>query len=1198
MGGLATMGAAEPMPSLQLENPVHLATGNKYQLEVDLPPNTSAPGLELVRHYNSLSIRAGSLGRGWASSYDTRLSRRGSKWFVEQADGSVRQISAPTAADDGGATWQWASGRELMFDANGRLLRVRMRNGVVVHIHRHASPDPRAGLVQQVTSAGHALRFEYEIRGGEPLLTTVHTPLGRYRYEYETPPQESGHATPRLASVERPDGMKRLYHYEPERQAGNPYALTGISVSFENEGAGRLATWSYDRHGRVISAHRHGQGRPTYQIEYVRPATASRSGLTRVRSDHGKEQWLRFRRHGRDYRLLTRQDAAEAGFKPALQYDDRGQLLAIAGLHLLRSTSHALYGLNIAERGWPDLQLRFDRESNRYAWHSLHTGWTTLHGDAAQRPAKLRHANGDTLHIRYDAQGRPGQLAATRASDLKTAITHLWWKGARLVRVQHPDETEMRHHDALGRLAELVVHRPAQAGLPAAVYRDAFRYDGRGRMLRHDLPEGGALHYVWRDDAQHRDALAAITWEDARGTRHPVVTSTLSAGYRYGNGLTLATGALYHRHADTLLLSRENENLWLQQRRYDAAGRVMSDAHTFPGAGWQERLSYAYDERSRLQGSRHESNEGTENAWYAWNDDGRLAAHALDGITSRPEITRDASGLTHRRGDQILTYGPGRRLETVALAADGTALARHVHNAFGFRISSITAKGTTQFLRLDGHVVAEARSGTPGTAPRIVRRYILAGVTPVGMIEYPANGPARLFAVHADLSGAPRMVTDDEGRIRWLASYTPTGRARRVKGDIEFHLRLPGQYEDAETGLHDNVLRTYDPGLGQFLEPDPLGPVPGTDTFGYAAQQPWRHADPHGLLLFAFDGTRQSADTMGNVWKLAQAYRDGAAHYHSGPGNSHFLDWDAVVAWRAGRILENQWQALLTAVEQQPRNTVLSIDIIGFSRGAALARHFGNRIAGHVRQGVFSVEDPMRGSISACVDLRFMGLFDTVAQFGVGGSHNHLYDLGVSELWSWVSHAVAMHEHRWAFPLSSADAGGAGNVVEAPFIGAHADIGGGIALHDPPSSMNGASTSAHGSAPVGVGPHPPDAATVSDLADLALAWMHWQALAANVRFDDLQPADATVDRPILRDMRSPLMRTIQRGDRAVLSPSGTHRHVYQDDDPRLGRTARAQVEAFISRVEDWRTQAGDDVGAVNMDGYTQWLSETLGWPAR
>jgi RHS repeat-associated protein len=51
------------------------------------------------------------------------------------------------------------------------------------------------------------------------------------------------------------------------------------------------------------------------------------------------------------------------------------------------------------------------------------------------------------------------------------------------------------------------------------------------------------------------------------------------------------------------------------------------------------------------------------------------------------------------------------------------------------------------------------------------------------------------------------------------AKPDPENDARR----ITLNLRLAGQYYDAETGLHDNWHRTYNPGTGRYLQPDPLG---------------------------------------------------------------------------------------------------------------------------------------------------------------------------------------------------------------------------------------------------------------------------------------------------------------------------------------------------------------------------------------
>ncbi len=1191
VGTTTTPGTREPMPGFELGNPVHLANGNKYQLDIDLPPNPSAPGLELVRHYNGLATLSTSLGRNWSLSYDARLLRHHDGWHVRHGDGSITKIPPPIPQGTG-FLWQWPGGRGLHFDAQGMLSRIRLGATTLIQIHRHPGPDRLAGLIDRVEAgAGHTLRFHYADHSSHVVVESVDTPAGRFHYSYGTPSPESGHRTPRLESVERPDGMQRLYHYEPVFQSGNPYALTGISLRAANSAPQRLSTWKYERYGRVVELQQHGRALPILHIEYLQTAREGRNGLTRVHASNGLKQDIRYERIAGQYRLLYRGAAQSAAnrYQAVSRYDPAGRLTALGGLKLERGPAGELLGLTPDEPGWPGLAFQHRRHEGRHTWQSQSTGITTIQADAQGRPSQLEYANGDHVKLRHDALGRPVHVEEAAGGRSGHTVTTLQWRGPRLIRIEHPAETEFRRHNASGRVTQRTLRRPAMLGSPPASFREAFQYDAQGRLRQHGLPEGGVLHYAWHDGPSGRTRLASLHWEDTEGRIRPVVTSERDMpGYRYGNGLELASHANSGPHADTLALRHGDDLWWLQQRSHDAAGRILRDQHAYPPFAHYDDQRYTYDTRSRLQGALHLLPQGRRPSWYAWYDDGRQAASRTSADTRRALIHRDGAGLPVRAGAYGLRYGPGRRLQEVSDSDTAGTLGQYRHNAFGHRIVKHAAGVSTHYLYLNGRLVAEARSSDATQAPTVTRRYLHAGLTPVGMIEYPTAGPPRLYAVHADLSGAPRLITDADRQLRWLASYTPMGKAERVAGDLDFSLRLPGQYEDKETGWHDNLLRTYDPESGHYLEPDPLGPVPGTDTYGYANQQPWRYADPDGLLLFAFDGTRYSAETMGNVWKLAQAYREGATHYHSGPGNSQFLDWDAVVAWRAGRILENQWQALLTAVEHHPPGTALPINIIGFSRGAALARHFGNQLVAHVQDGRFSVDDPMRGRLSACVDLRFMGLFDTVAQFGVAGSHDHMYDFAVSEMWSWVSHAVALHEHRWTFPLTSADAGAASNVVEAPFVGAHADIGGGLALHHPPSDDEPGPDAER---------HPVDGRgqADSDLARIALAWMHWQAQAASVGFVALPASDTRVQGPALRDMRSPLLRTIQQGDRAVLAPSGAVRTSYQDSDSRLGRETRAQVESFIQRIEDWRSQAGEIVGTVDMNGYSRWLEDTLGW---
>ena len=97
--------------------------------------------------------------------------------------------------------------------------------------------------------------------------------------------------------------------------------------------------------------------------------------------------------------------------------------------------------------------------------------------------------------------------------------------------------------------------------------------------------------------------------------------------------------------------------------------------------------------------------------------------------------------------------------------------------------------------------------------------------------------------LHTNHLGAPEAATNSEGQIIWQASYAPFGgliktsfntpKTTQASGKADkLNLRLPGQYEDQETGLHYNKQRYYDPARGEYLSPDPLGMPAGPN--GYA----------------------------------------------------------------------------------------------------------------------------------------------------------------------------------------------------------------------------------------------------------------------------------------------------------------------------------------------------------------------------
>ena len=80
----------------------------------------------------------------------------------------------------------------------------------------------------------------------------------------------------------------------------------------------------------------------------------------------------------------------------------------------------------------------------------------------------------------------------------------------------------------------------------------------------------------------------------------------------------------------------------------------------------------------------------------------------------------------------------------------------------------------------------------------------------------------------------------------WKAAYKTFGEAVvDSSSSITNNFRFPGQYYDAETGLHYNYHRYYDPGTGRYLSADPIGLERGESISNiYVENNPISYTDP------------------------------------------------------------------------------------------------------------------------------------------------------------------------------------------------------------------------------------------------------------------------------------------------------------------------------------------------------------------
>ncbi|MEV0687179.1 putative T7SS-secreted protein [Nocardia sp. NPDC050378] len=97
-----------------------------------------------------------------------------------------------------------------------------------------------------------------------------------------------------------------------------------------------------------------------------------------------------------------------------------------------------------------------------------------------------------------------------------------------------------------------------------------------------------------------------------------------------------------------------------------------------------------------------------------------------------------------------------------------------------------------------------------------------------------------------DISGMPTEIVElSTARSLSFAFHGLWGNCTWF-GTQSTPLRYPGQYADAESGLHYNYYRTYDPETGRYLSIDPLGLFPSSNPHAYP-RNPTVWSDPLGL---------------------------------------------------------------------------------------------------------------------------------------------------------------------------------------------------------------------------------------------------------------------------------------------------------------------------------------------------------------
>ncbi len=726
-----------------------------------------------------------------------------------------RQLLAFVDAQSG--RWQYN------YDETGNLIEAKDPLGRAEHIQWH----PLWALPLVETDAeGGAWRSFYDQRGN--LVAEVDPEGGRtlYRNDRHGQPERITDAKGgRQAMRWNEDGQLLTYTDCSGSETRCDYDERGYLQGINNA-ANETTRYRYDAAGRLIGlAHPDG-----------REECFERDGVGQlIAHTDPAGQITRYRYDARGL-VHTRIDAA--GRSIGFEHDAYGRLLALTN----ENGEIYRFAYDVKDRltEQTDLngrrqQLDYDRLDNAVAVRF-----------SAGTPEQIEH------RLERDVVGRLIQKTtpdgATRYAYNKT--DHLLKVAYRKTGALEAEEPETLAF-AYDKLGNLLTETSAEGALEHA-------YDPLGNLLSTLLPDGRAINrlYYGSGHLHQINVDGEVVSDFERDALHRELLRTqgkISTRQTFDRNGRLARRQIAHGRADLI-----PDMLIDKQYQYDQIDRIVGKKH-----GKQGRTDYRYDETGRILGLRSQQHWETQaydaaaNLLDAGQDQTRVRGNRLLHFQNR-RYEYDAHGRTKTKQvpgqTQHYAYDAEHRLIEVTIERHGRSERYgYQYDPLGRRVGKyrIDDEGNpyqrTSFLWDGMRLIQETR---PEGDDSLYLYGDEDNCEPLARIDGRAGGPSKTYYFHNDVNGAPEELSDADGQIVWETTYQLWGNAvREVQTEIRIapqNLRYQGQYLDRETGLHYNFFRFYDPDIGRFITPDPIGLLGGLNLYQYGPD-PLNWIDPWGL---------------------------------------------------------------------------------------------------------------------------------------------------------------------------------------------------------------------------------------------------------------------------------------------------------------------------------------------------------------
>ena len=709
-------------------------------------------------------------------------------------------------------------------DPHGRITGWTDSNGVI-----HQMVYDRRGRTVSVTDGSRTTQYEFDAAGNLTQLTLPDDTYVDYVYD----------GANRLTSVTHPSGDKVEYQYD---------AMSNKIGEVAKDATGnvqRSFSWLYHM-DRMIAFARGGAASTTIGYSFA-------NRLTDITTTDPRGV-VTLRKYNASNDIVTQYaDIGGVAANASFEYDVMSNLINVMD-PLGESTVYGYNGLG-----------------SRKTETSPATGATTWTYDNAGNEKTRRDAQLNTVTTSYDVLNRvtawdfPGTTDdAAFIYDVGSGCAN---STGRLCRVEEgPLQTTYSYNQA-GQITQF------GRNVSGVNFSTTTTYNPAGRMTTLGYPSGRNMAYEYDVNGRLRTLRTTI------------------------NGVITDIIANRSYNADGQLISQTLGNGITESRSYNNAGVPVSVAY-----GALESLSYSYDDAGNIVqrtdggGTRGFGYDGlnritSETAGaavtsYVYDANGNRTQRASAGVTldyayvgnklqtitnsvnyESESISTDVLGRRSDDQNGVRTYNYNARGHLASVSIDSSLIAEYQYDYRGLRSrktihnpdNSVTV--VLYHYDVEGHLIAEtdAQGNT-------LHEVLWVDDQPVAQI----NG-SNIVYLHTDHLDTPRLASNSAGVVvwRWRSDAYGVGAVDDdVDGDLvktEVNLRFPGQYFDAETGLHYNWNRYYEPTTGRYITSDPIGLAGGLNTYTYVENNPLGFADPSGLLRLQSDFIRKYPKTAARI---------------------------------------------------------------------------------------------------------------------------------------------------------------------------------------------------------------------------------------------------------------------------------------------------------------------------------------------